>query len=264
MNILTIYQQTSHISSSIPETPDGATIFVSKSQHLEGEILDLYAHKAYLKRDLKSNRVARTILLTCALVGLAVVIMALNGKPSDLGKKISLLFSQKLPGWKVGLIIGLSSFSLMYLTCIFYKAIHGKDRLFENEKIKKHLSDHGVAAPSRGSIHSQQDALIPAFVRSDKYDQESGTIIPGSLPLDQNIDLSTLKDGSGAAFSYAHKGCGESEMIAYAANLLTLAETPFYIVYNVVRAVAIPFYLLGRICYDKYKGNKTFSFKAIP
>lgn len=261
-------------TSGFPTSKRGSEPTIEDKQCLLGR--DFY--EAMQFGDLNHKYRSSTPIRATAVVVLAVAIASLaiisTGGFKDFPRRVAKFFNTPVSPTKLGVIIGGSLFSIGMMGVIFYRAVYGKELLFEDAEVKKTLEEFRAEFPAialpktKGSIWSQNQDIIPCYLSGQRYaSKKSGEeqLKATSLGAFQMLDTSTLTvntEGNleGIAFTYNHKKTGDAEQIALA-TFYGHVIVPISMVYNVIRAVATPLFMLGKNCVDA-ANNRPLTFKA--
>ncbi len=178
--------------------------------------------------DYHGRPVIRAVVVAILIAGIAVGIMA-NANVLLNFPEHFMNFIHNINWTYVG--IGVGGFVVLTAGAAFviHRAVHKQDRVLETDI---------------GKFSGDEQWVSAAYTVRD-----GGTVHIGY------IDTSTLLNGSGKAFMYRYK----DEPNHYQVCLAVTAFTPLHmvgsIVYNVIRTVVIPFFILGNMC-----GNNAHSY----
>jgi hypothetical protein len=192
-----------------------------------------------LPREVQHYSIAGRIDTSSVIIALAAVIpfVATHTSFHQIAQSITSTFSQSMPLWKIIVISGSAAIGLSYLTYIFLNTLNHKNGKFWGQK---HIS----------------------YITTISLTSES-IIFHGLL------DLSTLDEtGTGVLYQYIPKDNLENVKWSRLFNShdWTLFKGFFGIplriagpiIYNVFRAVAAPFYVLGCLAKEGFTGKQLY------
>ncbi|MFN0065709.1 MAG: hypothetical protein ACKVOH_05685 [Chlamydiales bacterium] len=229
---------------------------------IDRELRDVTDDAPYLNKNIKHNRAVRLIPTIIVVAAIVLVAFVCAGIPVDqIPAKIATLFKHKIVAWKLAVGVGSLAITILGVSAIMYKAIHGRDPF---------LDAHGHDL-KRGRGKFWGDDHWQRVILQGR----------GDLYSHQLIDTSTLKDGNGIAYSYFAKdeACASNSI-----SFTCVITTPIYVggtmVYNAIRAIVVPIFVLlvyvrERISACIYgeehgyqfattQGERKFSFTDIP
>ena len=227
------------------QIPDSKLI--DSNQHdvvdLTQQISDLRKIYSYLPQTYQAHSSVRVVFIALFVVALTVGMLALTGNLTSFPEKF-LHFIQNA-NWS-HITTGVVLFAMLAggAALIIHRAIYQKDRLTQTDIGKMRGDEHWVSA---------------VYTADDGYYHKG------------YIDTSTLdKEGTGTAFMYAYKDEGNNNSVNLAVFLFSPLHMIGAIVYNLLRLVVIPFYILGCLLVERAKNtvvhpeDRAFRLSDIP
>ena len=177
----------------------------------------------------------RIAVVALAAFAILAIVLACKGISfQEFGNKIKHLMHTQI-GWKAGVIMGSVGLLVGGAAFILYRVTRGKGKFW-------------------GDAHYKPVVLNQATLPGKEKIYWAG----GMNPPQQLVDMSCLKDGSGTTQAYQRKVNVEHEIISVSAALTAPLQAIGSVVYNTIRFVVIPFYILGRMAQEKYTGKAAY------
>lgn len=198
----------------------------NRVEELTGQIKEVRDQHALLPPVYKGACLLRVVMIALVVIGITVGIMALNGTLHTLPQTF-----QNINWTYAG--IGLGGFAILTVgaAVIIHRVQHQIDPITQQKIGKLTGDDHWVAA------HYQRDDMAGCF---QGY-----------------IDTSTLdEEKSGVAYMYAYKDEQNHMGVSVNVTIFTPLHMVLAIVYNALRIVVIPFFILGCMLVEKASGTK--------